>query len=114
MTVSSNRTIKALLGRHPQSSVIMRFWLLDGLLQNSWLALRRACRAVTCCFGMIWGMAKGYRPVDREQPFLLPPGMRQWLPADHPVWLVIGAVEDHWDTSAFHAARRTGGPGTAG
>jgi transposase len=59
-------------------------------------------------------MAKGYRPVDREQPFLLPPDMRQWLPADHPVWLVIRAVEDHLDTSAFHAARRTGGPGTAG
>jgi len=59
-------------------------------------------------------MAKGYRPVDREQPFLLPPDLRQWLPADHPVWLVIKVVEDHLDTSAFHAARRTGGAGTAG
>ena len=49
-------------------------------------------------------MAKGYRPVDRDQPFLLPPDMREWLPADHPVWLVIEAVEDHLDTSAFHAA----------
>ena len=38
-------------------------------------------------------MAKGYRPVDRDQPFLLPPDMREWLPADHPVWLVIRAVE---------------------
>ena len=37
-------------------------------------------------------MAKGYRPVDRDQPFLLPPDMREWLPADHPVWLVIEAV----------------------
>jgi transposase len=52
--------------------------------------------------------------VRRDQPFLLPPDMRQWLADDHPVWLVIGAVEDHLDTSAFHAARRTGGPGTAG
>ena len=59
-------------------------------------------------------MAKGYRPVRRDQPFLLPPDMREWLPADHPVWLVIPAVEDHLDTSAFHAARRTGGAGTAG
>ena len=58
-------------------------------------------------------MAKGYRPVLREQPFLLPPDMREWLPADHPVWLVIKAV-DHLDTSAFHAARRTGGAGAAG
>ena len=59
-------------------------------------------------------MAKGYRPVDRDQPFLFPPDMREWLPADHPVWLVIRVVEGHMDTSAFHARRRTGGPGTAG
>jgi transposase len=59
-------------------------------------------------------MAKWYRPVDRDQPFLLPPDMREWLPADHPVWLVITVVADHLDTSAFHARRRTGGPGTAG
>src|SRR5579859_7446453 len=59
-------------------------------------------------------MAKGYRPVDRDQPFLFPPDMREWLPADHPVWLVITVVEDHLDTSAFHAGRKTGGAGTAG
>src|ERR1700722_1015299 len=59
-------------------------------------------------------MAKGYRPVDRDQPFLLPPDMRDWLPGDHPVWLVIRVVEGHMDTSAFHARRKTGGPGTAG
>ena len=59
-------------------------------------------------------MAKGYRPVRRDQPFLLPPDMREWLPEDHPVWLVIEAVGDHLDTSALHALRHTGGPGTAG
>ena len=59
-------------------------------------------------------MAKGYRPVDRDQPFLFPPDMREWLPPDHPVWLVIRAVGGHMDTSAFHAGRRTGGAGTAG
>src|SRR5258706_437553 len=59
-------------------------------------------------------MAKGYRPVARDQQFLLPPDMREWLPADHPVWLVISAVADHLDTSAFHAARRLGGAGAAG
>jgi transposase len=63
---------------------------------------------------MILVMAKGYRPVRRDQPFLLPPDMREWLPAGHAVWLVIEAVEDHLDTSAFHARRRTGGAGTAG
>ena len=59
-------------------------------------------------------MAKGYRPVDRDQPFLFPPDMREWLPGDHPVWLVIRVVEEHLDTSAFHARRKTGGAGTAG
>jgi len=59
-------------------------------------------------------MAKGYRPVDRDQPFLLPPDMREWLPGDHPVWLVIRVVGEHLDTSAFHARRRTGGRGAAG
>jgi transposase len=58
-------------------------------------------------------MAKWYRPVDRDQQFLFPPDMREWLGEDHPVWLVIGAVEQ-MDTSAFHALRRTGGAGTAG
>jgi transposase len=59
-------------------------------------------------------VAKGYRPVDRDQLFLLPPSMRDWLPPGHPVWLVIAAVEGHLDTSAFHAGRRTGGAGAAG
>jgi len=58
-------------------------------------------------------MAKGYRPVDRDQPFLFPPDMREWLPDDHPVWLVIRAV-GLMDTSAFHAGRKTGGAGAAG
>jgi transposase len=58
-------------------------------------------------------MAKGYRRVDRDQGFLLPPDMRQWLPAGHPVWLVIEAVS-LLDTSGFHARRKTGGAGAAG
>jgi transposase len=59
-------------------------------------------------------MAKRYRPVRRDQRFLLPPDMADWLPQDHPVWLVITVVADHLDTSAFHAGRRTGGAGAAG
>jgi hypothetical protein len=38
-------------------------------------------------------MAKRYL---RDQPMLLPPDMRDWLPPDHPVWLVITVVEDTW------------------
>ncbi|HET7016928.1 MAG TPA: transposase [Streptosporangiaceae bacterium] len=59
-------------------------------------------------------MAKRYLPVLRDQPMLLPPDMRDWLPSGHPVWLVISVVEDHLDTSAFHRRRKTGGAGTAG
>ena len=59
-------------------------------------------------------MAKGYRPVVRDQVFLLPPDMREWLPSDHAVWLVIRVVQEHLDTSAVHAGRKTGGAGAAG
>ena len=59
-------------------------------------------------------MAKAYRAVDRDQVFLLPVDMREWLPGDHPVHLVIAVVTDHLDTSAFHAGRRLGGAGAAG
>lgn len=59
-------------------------------------------------------MAKGYRRVDRDQLWLFPPSVKDLLGEDHPVWLVITAVERHLDTSAFHAGRRTGGAGAAG
>ena len=57
-------------------------------------------------------MAKGYRPVDRDQRFLLPPDMAEWLPEDHLAWFVIDTVAA-LDTSALHeraAARRDGTP----
>ena len=60
-------------------------------------------------------MAKGYRPVNRDQQFLLPPDMREWVPPTHPVWTVIEIVDTHLDTSAFHgvaAPAVPGGPGT--
>lgn len=58
-------------------------------------------------------VAKGYRAVDRDQQFLLPENMRDWLSADDPVWLVINAVAQ-LDTAGLHAQRRTGGRGRAG
>lgn len=58
-------------------------------------------------------MARSYRPVVRDQEFLLPPNMAEWLPDDHLVWFVLDVVEQ-LDTSAFHRARRTGGAGRAG
>ena len=58
-------------------------------------------------------MALGYRPVDRDQQFLLPPDMREWLPKPHLVWFVIEMV-DQLDTSAFHERSVLGGVGRAG
>jgi transposase len=58
-------------------------------------------------------MARGYRPVDRDQQFLVPPDMREWLPASDPVWLVMRLIEQ-LDTSTFHVGRRVGGVGRAG
>jgi len=58
-------------------------------------------------------VALGFRPVDRDQQFLLPPDMREWLPAGHPVWVLIDAVR-LLDTSGFRARCRIGGVGRAG
>ncbi len=57
-------------------------------------------------------MAKSYRPVLRDQGFLLPPDMREWLPADHLVWFLMDTVEV-LDTGEFDRRRR-GGVGAAG
>jgi hypothetical protein len=51
--------------------------------------------------------------VVRDQPFLFPPDMREWLPPDNPVWTVMTIVKP-LDTSAFHQRRRVGGVGRAG
>ena len=49
---------------------------------------------------------------DRDQVFLLPPDMRDWLPADHLAWFVIDVV-DEVDLSRFRAAYRADGHGRA-
>lgn len=79
-----------------------------------------ARRRVECCPSRGLGvglrylsMAKSYRPVDRDQAFLLPPDMRSWLPAEHLVWFVISVV-DQLDVSAFESRSRRGGVGRAG
>src|ERR1700704_3106609 len=56
------------------------------------------------------GVAKGCRPVVRNQPFLLPPDMREWLPAGHLVWFLLDAVAQ-LDLTAFRARHRLGGVG---
>jgi transposase len=48
----------------------------------------------------------------REQGFLLPPDVREWLPADHLAWFVIAAVAE-LDLAAFYSAYRADGHGRA-
>jgi transposase len=57
-------------------------------------------------------MAQNFIACDREQPFLLPPDVREWLPEDHLAWFVIDAV-GVMDLAAFYAAYRQDGHGRA-
>lgn len=38
-------------------------------------------------------MGFNFVSADREQAFLLPPDMRDWLPLDHLAWFVIDVVD---------------------
>ena len=57
-------------------------------------------------------MARNFIESCREQGFLLPPDVRDWLPADHLAWFVIDAVAE-MDLSAFYGAYRADGHGHA-
>src|SRR4051794_32525383 len=57
-------------------------------------------------------MGQNFLACDREQPFLLPPDVREWLPENHLAWFVIDAV-GVMDTSPFYAAYREDGHGRA-
>jgi transposase len=50
-------------------------------------------------------MAKSYRPVVRDQQYLMPENMRDWLPDNHVVWFVIDVIEQA-DMSVFEGRRR--------
>jgi hypothetical protein len=47
-------------------------------------------------------MGQNFIACDREQPFLLPPDVREWLPEDHLAWFVVDAV-GVMDLAAFYA-----------
>lgn len=57
-------------------------------------------------------MAQNFLVCDREQELLLPPSLRDWLPADHLAWFVLDVV-DELDLGAFLAAYRQDGWGRA-
>jgi transposase len=58
------------------------------------------------------GVAYNFVVADRDQRFLLPPDLRDWLPQDHLVWFVIDVV-DQLDLSRFRASYRSDGHGRA-
>jgi transposase len=53
-------------------------------------------------------MAQRVIACDREQSFLMPPDVREWLPPRHLAWFVIDAVAE-MDLEAFYAAHRVDG-----
>lgn len=55
-------------------------------------------------------MAQNFLSCERDQPLLLPPDLREWLPEDHLAWFVIASVEA-LDLRAFDAAYRSDGHG---
>src|SRR3954469_9731327 len=57
-------------------------------------------------------MAHDFRCPERRQTFLLPPDMRDWLPEDDIVHLILDAVA-LMELSAFEAAHKLGGAGLA-
>ena len=57
-------------------------------------------------------MPQNFIESSRDQSFLLPPSLRDWLPEDHLAWFVIAAV-DELDLAAFFSAYRADGLGRA-
>jgi transposase len=53
-------------------------------------------------------MGRRFVACDREQSFLMPPDVREWLPEGHLAWFVIDAVEEI-DLDAFYVAHRQDG-----
>jgi hypothetical protein len=55
-------------------------------------------------------MAQNFVGVDRDQAFLLPPSLRDWLPEGHLAWWLVDAVAE-MDLSAFYGRYRADGHG---
>jgi transposase len=55
-------------------------------------------------------MAFNFIGCDRDQAFLMPPSLREWVPEDHLVWTVLDAVGE-MDLGAFYGDYRADGHG---
>jgi transposase len=63
-------------------------------------------------FKKILGMSYNFLPCDREQVYLLPPSLDEWLPEEHLARTVLEAVEE-LDLVDFYRAYRLDGHGRA-
>ena len=63
-------------------------------------------------FKTLLGMARDFVSCERGQLLLMPPSLVEWLPEDHLVWTVLGAVEQ-MDLDRFREGYRLGGAGRA-
>ncbi len=61
-------------------------------------------------FKTILGMPMNFIECDREQAYLMPPSLRDWLAEDHLAWTVLAAVAE-MDLSVFYGAYRADGHG---
>ncbi|TMK38571.1 MAG: IS1182 family transposase [Actinobacteria bacterium] len=55
-------------------------------------------------------MPQNFIAADRDQAYLMPPSLRDWLPPEHLVWTVLEAVGE-MDLSAFYGDYRADGHG---
>jgi transposase len=60
----------------------------------------------------IWIMAYNIKPYNIDQPFLLPPSLRDWLPEGELAWFVLDLV-DQMDLRGFYLDYREDGQGHA-
>src|SRR6266851_10150418 len=61
---------------------------------------------------MIRVVAFNFLPGERDQLYLMPPSVRDWLPDDHLAWFVLDVV-DELDLSGFYERYRSDGLGRA-
>jgi transposase len=55
-------------------------------------------------------MAQNFLSCDREQDYLMPPSVREWLPAGHLAWYLLDVVE-RFDLGGFYVEYRADGSG---
>jgi transposase len=57
-------------------------------------------------------MPQNFIECQRDQAFLMPPDLRDWLPVDHLVWTIVDSVKE-MDLAAFYSDYRLDGHGRA-